>query len=89
MQITLPPELEKYVQEQVKTGHYPNADAVVKDALARMREDQPGWSMEQLRSEVDRGLESLDRGEGIVLNGKEELRNYFEDKIKILHRSTE
>ena len=89
MQITLPPELEKYVEDQVKTGHYPTADAVVEDALARLRDDQPSWTMEELRSEVDRGLESLERGQGIVLNGKEELRSYFEDKIKVLHRPTE
>ena len=36
MTVTLRPELERFVVEQVKAGHYPTAAAVVEAALADM-----------------------------------------------------
>lgn len=68
MQISLPPELEKFVQDEVESGHYPTPDAVVVDAVARLQSDQPVWTIEKLREELDRGVESLERGEGLTLD---------------------
>ena len=71
MNVSLTPELEKFVQKKVKAGRYNSASEVVREAL-RLLEDQEQARASQLkefRSEVDRRLSSLDRGE--VLDGEE------------------
>jgi putative addiction module CopG family antidote len=40
MTIHLPEYLERYVHEQVKSGHYPTEDEVIRDALERHRQAQ-------------------------------------------------
>jgi antitoxin ParD1/3/4 len=67
MQISLPPDLEQFVEEQVKTGHYPNPEAVVEDALTLLRH-QPTWTHEDLKQEIDRGIEALERGDAVTLD---------------------
>jgi antitoxin ParD1/3/4 len=65
MQITLPPELARFVEEQVKAGRYESADGVVYAALTRLRieDDIPPAELESLRAEVAAGIEEADRGE--------------------------
>jgi Arc/MetJ-type ribon-helix-helix transcriptional regulator len=41
MTIHLPPELERFVHDQVVAGRYPSEDAVVCDALERLRSHTP------------------------------------------------
>nr|MBC8289894.1 hypothetical protein [Planctomycetota bacterium] len=48
---------------------------VIAEAVRQMQAQQ------ELRAEVQLGIDSLDRGEGIILNGDDELRGYLE-KIK-------
>jgi Arc/MetJ-type ribon-helix-helix transcriptional regulator len=41
MQISLEkPELERFVREQVRAGHYPSVEAVVEAAIAELRDVQ-------------------------------------------------
>ena len=68
MQITLKqPELERFVEEQVKaSGGYPSADAVVEAALMSMRE-----SIElddETIAAINEGSEQAERGEGMDLD---------------------
>jgi antitoxin ParD1/3/4 len=67
MNVNLTPELEKLVQNKVRTGRYNSASEVVREAL-RLLEDHDQVRLAQLagfRGEVDRRLASLDRGAGI------------------------
>ena len=67
MNVSLTPELENFVQTIVQTGRYNSASEVVREAL-RLLEDQDKartTQLDEFRSEVDRRLASLDRGEGI------------------------
>lgn len=67
MQVSLTPELERFVQEQVHSGHYTSVSEVVCDAL-RLLEEQEQARLAQLaefREEIDQRLASLDRGEGL------------------------
>ena len=67
MNVSLTPELENFVQTRVKTGRYNSASEVVREAL-RLLEDQDkarAAQLEGFRSEIDRRLASLDRGEGL------------------------
>jgi Arc/MetJ-type ribon-helix-helix transcriptional regulator len=41
MTIHLPPELERFVHDQVIAGRYSSEDAVIRDALERLRSDTP------------------------------------------------
>jgi putative addiction module CopG family antidote len=59
MTIHLPPELERFVHDQVAAGRYPSEDAVVRDALEQLRSHtplpQPGTgSIAAMRDDADR-----------------------------------
>jgi len=66
MNVSLTPELEKLVQAKVRTGRYNSASEVVREAL-RLLEQQDSVRaihLKELRSRIDEGLASLDRGRG-------------------------
>lgn len=67
MNVSLTPELERFVQEKVHSGRYTSASEVVREAL-RLLEEYEQARMAQLiefREEIDRRLASLERGEGL------------------------
>jgi putative addiction module CopG family antidote len=56
MTIHLPPELERFVHDQVVAGHYPSEDAVVRDALEQLRRHAPtpaNGSIGAMRDDAD------------------------------------
>jgi antitoxin ParD1/3/4 len=62
MTIKLNPDLEAYVEQKIREGRFPSAQAAIEDAVrqAKEREEQ----LESLKREVRLGLDELDRGEG-------------------------
>ena len=78
MNVSLTPELENFVQREVKSGLYQTASEVVRAGLRRLKEDhnarQPGLpgTLEELEGQLLQSIERLDRGEGV--DGKESLR---------------
>ena len=56
MEITLTPELQALVEEQVRTGHYQDASEVVRDALRRVWVD-PNIDSAALEEMLLEGLE--------------------------------
>jgi len=65
MEVTLSPDLEKLIAEQVASGQYPSPGEVVRDAL-RLFQEQIAFrerSLEALRRDVRAGLEALESGE--------------------------
>ncbi len=67
MNISLTPELERMVDERVKTGRYASASEVIREGL-RLLEEQEEMKQRRLaavRQKIDRGLDQLDRGLGI------------------------
>jgi antitoxin ParD1/3/4 len=65
--VNLTPELEKLVRDKVESGRYESAGDVVRDALRFLEErDQLRQvQTQELRKKIDKGLESLERGEGV------------------------
>lgn len=67
MNISLTPELERFVNEQVASGMYHSASEVLRDGLRhlidkrRVRNDK----IAELRRELDIGIEQSERGEVI------------------------
>ena len=60
MQVAIPPEFERFAQEQVKAGAVVSEEEavaiVMRDYLADLR---------HMRAMVDEGFASIDRGEGV------------------------
>lgn len=77
LKVTLVEPLDQFVQDQVASGAYPDADAVVSAGL-RLLETDAGDEAEKMRrflSKVRSGLDQLDRGEGIEVT---DLQTYFD-----------
>lgn len=68
MNVSLTPELEKLIEEKVKSGMYGSASDVVREALRLLKErdDTRALRMQQLRNDVAIGLEQLDNGEAVA-----------------------
>jgi antitoxin ParD1/3/4 len=63
--VSLTTELEKIVAEKVASGHYASASEVVREALRLLYErDQ----LNQLRQDVQQGIEQLDHGPASALD---------------------
>lgn len=60
MNVSLTPELEAMIQQQVDSGRYTNASEVVREALRLLDEHQ---RLQHLRSLLAVGLEQAQRGE--------------------------
>ena len=61
MNISLIPELEQLVNEEVKSGLYQTANEVIREGLRLLRErDEP---VETLHRDVRAGFEAVERGE--------------------------
>lgn len=67
MNVSLTPELEKFVGNKVESGRYNSASEVVREALRLLEEhDQArGAQMAAFNQELGRRMDSLDRGEHV------------------------
>jgi antitoxin ParD1/3/4 len=67
MNVSLTPELERFVQEKVQSGRYTSASEVVREALRLLEEHEQVRTAQlaEFREEIDRRLASLERGEGL------------------------
>ena len=67
MNISLTPELERLVDDKVKTGRYASASEVVREGLRLLEEQDQAKQLRlaEVRRKIDRGIEQLDRGLGI------------------------
>jgi antitoxin ParD1/3/4 len=67
MNVSLTPELEKLVENKVKSGRYQSASEVIREGLRLLDEqDQVRETrLQEVRRKIRSGLDQLDRGEGI------------------------
>jgi len=67
MNVSLTPELEKFVSAKVETGRYNSASEVVREALRLLEEyDQArAAQLAEFNEELSRRLQALDRGERV------------------------
>lgn len=68
MDISLPPELARFVNEGVSSGRYARVSDLIADAvrLLQEREQERAARLEALRSDIDKGIASLERGDGVA-----------------------
>ena len=83
MSIGYPPDLQKFVEEQINSGEFDSEEefAVFTAALYR---DLQGRHQE-LQQHVQQGIAEIDRGEAIEIEGSENLRSYL-DELKVRGR---
>lgn len=70
MNVTLTPDQEKIVTEQIKSGHYQSAADVISQGLGMLRDQEEFIRANQteLRDQIAVGLDQIRRGE--VVDGK-------------------
>ena len=61
MNVSLTPQLEEFVKQQVRYGLYSSASEVVREALRLL--EVRDLQLEALRNEIAIGIEQADRGE--------------------------
>jgi antitoxin ParD1/3/4 len=79
MNVSLPPELERLIDEKVASGLYDSASEVVRDALRLMRErdEVRALAIEELRKDILAGVQDMEQGRSAPLDV---------DRIKALGR---
>ena len=67
MNVSLTPELEKFVSNKVQTGRYNSASEVVREALRLLEEHEHARAarLGEFNKELVRRLAALDRGEHV------------------------
>jgi len=70
MDVTLTPELERLIHDKVASGLYASESEVIREALRLLkdREEVKLLAFEDLRREVRKGLDQLDRSESVQLD---------------------
>ncbi|HLL48564.1 MAG TPA: type II toxin-antitoxin system ParD family antitoxin [Longimicrobiaceae bacterium] len=67
MNVSLTPELERYINEKVEGGSYRSASEVVRESVRLMQrvEEDRAARLAALRRDIDEAVAQMDRGEGI------------------------
>ena len=71
MNVSLTPELEKFVQNEVNGGLYQTASEVIRAGLRRLKEDQQRrlpavpQTREELEAQLLQSIEALESGKGV------------------------
>ena len=73
MSVQIAPQIEAMIQERVDAGRYPDADAVLLEALRLF--DERERALQDLRAKLQVGLDQIERGETI------EVTDEFWDRI--------
>ena len=69
MNVSLKPELQRFVEEQIKTGRFASAEEVLEAGVARLMLDSaPEEIDDETWAAIERAEAQIDRGEGIPLN---------------------
>jgi len=68
MRLTLRPDIQRFIDEQVKAGHFPTPEAVVEAALADMRVGGEAELDDDAIAAINEAEAQADRGEGTDLD---------------------
>ena len=70
MNVSLTPQLESFVKQKVSTGLYNSVSEVIREALRLLEEKDALKTMrlQALRTDIQVGIDSLDKGEGKSLD---------------------
>jgi len=78
MNIILKPELQRFVEEQVKTGHFASPEDVIEAGLGRLLDDDFGdFQGGEMDALIENAEAQFARGDGHTLD---EVRGRFRDR---------
>lgn len=68
MNVSLTPELEKFVAAKVKSGRYTSASEVVREALRLLEREEKSRKeqIEEFNRELQKRIDSIERGEYVT-----------------------
>lgn len=81
MEITLPAELEKLINEKVESGYYDSPGEVVREGLQLLKEQDQLRQIrrDELRREIQQGIDAGHEGRFTTYNSAEEM---IEDAVR-------
>jgi antitoxin ParD1/3/4 len=84
MNVSLTPELENLVNEQVKSGLYNSASEVIRESLRLLQEQDmlKEFRRNELRREIMLGVDQIRNGEYTEIKSPEALKSFTEGIIK-------
>jgi antitoxin ParD1/3/4 len=85
MNVSLTPELEKFVSKKVGSGRYNSASEVVREALRLLEENDQARAaqLREFNRELEHRLASLDRGRTVApAASRDRLRNKSQQRRK-------
>lgn len=92
MNVVFPPEMQEFVEDQVKRGRYASVSDLIQSAVSRLRtlDELPRDEIDDLREEAAIGLREADRGEFVDFNAETiiaEGRKILESRRSAQHES--
>jgi len=76
MELTLTPELEAEIQEQLDTGRFHTPVEVLTTAMGVLRDNMPDENLEIFNAKLQEGMDDIDQGRTY---SEEEARAYLAD----------
>jgi Arc/MetJ-type ribon-helix-helix transcriptional regulator len=67
MNVTLRPDAQKFIEEQVRAGNFRSVDDALQEAVQRMMIEAELDLDDETAAAINRAEEQIDRGEGIEL----------------------
>lgn len=77
MTVSIPRDLEIYVQSKIASGQCESEQALIADAIRIYRDLDERYA--ELRQSIKEGFDQIERGDYIELNGEAEIRQFFDD----------
>jgi antitoxin ParD1/3/4 len=87
LNVSITPHFSKFIRDKVKTGRYSNASEVVREALRRLEQEEMITEQsaivdpDNVRDAVRQGFASIERGDFIEIQSREDLQRFFGDMI--------
>jgi antitoxin ParD1/3/4 len=87
--ISLPPELEKLINQKVQSGEYASVNEVISESLRLFEEQEELRRIkhEALKREVNIGVTQVEQGEGLVYQSATELADEIKSEARNLQRA--
>jgi Arc/MetJ-type ribon-helix-helix transcriptional regulator len=68
MHLSLRPDIQRFIDEQVKAGRYPTPEALVEAAVTDLKETEDAELDDATIAAINEAEEQADRGEGVDLD---------------------